>query len=357
MDNTITKETYAEITKRVSVLFSTEIPIDENQILLLTNFYFKHRHPDTELSLIMEKYFRAEDFDKGEKNQLTEEVFNFCLSLNIPLINAIARFTELYIFESQIASFLITQNYADAMSFSTSKITNEQYIAYFEPILEGFATSLEEHLLLLHKDNDFYRQIIANTYDTAIDVIEHSESMTMPLKNHLYPKSLSLDISEILGNERNILEAFMQNKKKFIHMFNETHFLHHLQNDTLERAEDGKIIFGNHSKALTIAYENQKALLSIRKNDKDIALRELRTKLRHLEDYNIPESKKLISFTKKLIAFIQQRKNARIVPIVILAKELGLPKEVALKYAKQVLSGAIRDSSFKKNFDEIKRIN
>ncbi len=351
------RETYAEIIKRVRVLFSTESAIDENQSMLFANFYFSYRHPDTGLSLMLEKYFRAERFDENEKIQLTEEIFNFCLSHNIPLINTIGYFTELYIFESQIASSFVTKNYSDAMSLRTPKITDEQYMAYFEPIMEGFISSLEEYLISFHKDNEFYDQIIVNTYNVAIDNIEHSDNMDMPLNNYKISSSLNFDTNEILKNEKSILEGFMQNKKKFIHMFSKNHFLHHLQNDTLELTEDGKIIFGNHSKALTIAYRNQKALLSIRKNYKDVALRELQTKLRHLEDYDTPESKKLIFFTKNLIAFIQQRKNARIVPVIILAKELGLPKAVALKYAKQILDGTINDASFKKNFDLIERIN
>ena len=357
VNNKMTQETYDEIMRRAVVLFSTAVPIEESQCVLLTDFYFNYRHTDTGLSLITEKYFRAEYFDEGEKNLLTEEIFNFCLSCNIPLFNAIGHFTGLYIFESQVASSFVTQNYADAMLLCAIEITDEQFTAYFEPTLEGFTSSLETYLESFHEDSDFYKQIIDNTYQRAINDIEHSDNMNIPLKNYKLPKSLNFDISEILKNEKNTLEGFMQNKKKFIHMFNENHFLHHLQNDTLELTEDGKIVFGNHSKALTIAYRNQKALLSIRKNYKDAALGELRTKLRHLEDYDTPESKKLISFTKQLIAFIQQRKNTRIVPIVILAKELDMPKIVALKYAKQVLSGTINDGSFKNNFDKIERIN
>lgn len=357
MDTTITKETYDEIMEKVGALFSTEVPIDTRQTASLTYFYFKYRHPDTGLSLLMEKFFKAERFDVEEKHQLTEEIFNFCLSRNIPLMNAIGYFTELYIFESQIASLFVTQNYDDIMSFCTPKITSEQFVAYFEPVLEGFTSSLEEFLLSLHKDNKFYETIIANTYDVSIDDINQGDNIHIPLHEYKFPKSLDIDITHVLENEKEILTGFMQNKKKFIHMFNDKHFLHHLQNDTLELAEDGKVIFGSHSKALTIAYKNKKALLSIRQQDKDAALRELQTKLKHLEDYNTPESKELISFTKRLIAFIQQRKNVKIVPIVILAKELNMSNTVALKYAKQVLSGTLNDHSFKKNFDTIERIN
>jgi hypothetical protein len=306
----------------------------------------------------MEKFFKAERFDAKEKGQLVEEIFNFCLSRNIPFINAIGYFTELYIFESQVASHFITQNYAEAMSLCTPKITDEQFKAYFEPIMNGFTSSLEPYLLSIHKDNEFYETIIANTYDTVIEGVRQNDVIQIPLRDSMYSESLDNEIVNTLENEKSILTDYMKNKKKFIHMGSDSHFLRHLQDDTLERTEDGKLIFGNHSKALSIAYRNQKAMLSIRKEDKDAALRDLRTKLKHLEYYkNIPGSELLIPFTKGLIAFIEQRKNKRIVPIVILAKELGMPASVALKYAKQVLSGTINDSSFKKNFEEINRID
>ncbi len=357
MSTTMTQETYDDIMQKVEILFSVSVTPSKNQDRILTEFYYNFKKSATGLSLIMERYFMPEPYKTEEIGSLTEEIFNLCLVHNISLVNAIGYMTGLYIFESQVASAFIGQNYGDAMEIVTPKISNEQFLAYYEPIMSNFTASLDEYFSTFHKDNNFYEQIIVNTYNMTIDYIEHSDTMDMPLKNYRFSKSLNFDISEILKNEKNILEDFMQNKNKFIHIFNENHFLHHLQNDTLELAEDGKIVFGGHSEALTIAYENQRVLLSIRKNYKDVALRELQTKLRHLDDYDTPESKKLISFTKRLIAFIQQSKNARIVPIVILAKEMGLSKAVALKYAKQVLNGSINDASFKKNFDLIDRIH
>jgi len=156
--------------------------------------------------------------------------------------------------------------------------------------------------------------------------------MTIEMMNKLPFKNLKHDeqaiINELEALESNT-ESMFTNKKIYAKYKTGNHFLANLQDD-LCIDDLNNPYFKKFTEGLSIGYTSKAILLSL---DKDSSIRELRTKIKHLEDYKSEESETLINFTNQLIEFINQKKYANMIPFKALSKELGITKNQAKNYA------------------------
>ena len=199
-------------------------------------------------------------------------------------------------------------------------------------------------------NSKFYQKVLDNSYDEIKKrVIDKIDNTHLPLSQ---VKLRHKDVVVEIEHQKEIFKDVFTNKKILSKIKQGNHFLDYLKKDDLEITDDYKIVFKGHTKALSIGNTDKAILLSI---DKDSAIRELQTKIKHLKDFKSPESEVLIKYTNHLIDFIKQKRYATHVPFKALAKEVGITKEQAKNYAKKLLN--INDKSFVKNFEDIKLLD
>jgi len=194
------------------------------------------------------------------------------------------------------------------------------------------------------------KEALNKSFQIAIDSIN---DVSLDMLNNLPINNISLDYDTIVDDMQhahNITKNIFENKKSFSKFLQGNHHLAKLKDDLHLDFEHG-LIFPNYTEGLLKGYTSKALLLSI---DKNSTIRGLETKIRHLEDYALPESDKLISFTRELIEFIKQKKHADSIPFKIIAKYLGMTKNEAKNYTKKVLN--INEKSFLINYSSTKEI-
>ena len=167
----------------------------------------------------------------------------------------------------------------------------------------------------------------------------------MPLNQY---KINQLEVIENLEYERITFRDLISNNMKRSKLLGKNHFLSHLVNDDIEITDDYNIVFKGHTESLTIGYTSKAILLSI---DKDIVIRELKTKIKILTDFRQTQSDILIESSKTLIEFAETKRYANYIPFKIIAKRMNLTKNTAKNYAKSLIK--INEKSFKDKFDEL----
>ena len=195
-----------------------------------------------------------------------------------------------------------------------------------------------------------FKKALDNSFQIAIDSFN---DISLDMLNNLPISNISLDYDTILDDMQhahNITKNIFENKKSFSKFLQGNHHLAKLKDDLHLDFEHG-LIFPNYTEGLLKGYTSKALLLSI---DKNSTIRGLETKIRHLEDYALPESDKLISFTRELIEFIKQKKHADSIPFKIIAKHLGMTKNEAKNYTKKILN--INEKSFLTNYSSTKEI-
>jgi len=336
-------------------LFSQEYKCNTEERFKIYEFNKSFKTEEKNFSgftLQMEVFFVGEHLGK-EGIELANKIYDWCWINNIPMFNVVNIMASIYIGQRALLDEIFNE-YLDMdsdMCFDFSDKNNHEYI--WEQIQIHFLESIEEYVNTPRKlklDEDMYRQLIVNTYEKIKEnVLLNIKNAKIPLAQYSINQK---DILDDIEQDENNLLSIIGNPRQFSKIKSEQHYLNHLTNDDLDYDEDGKLFFRGHSKALSLGYTNKAILLSL---DKNSSIRELKTKIKHLEHYKTEESENLIEFTEKLILFIMQKRHANIIPFKALAKEVGLTKNQAKNYTKKLYS--INDKSFSANFEHIQLLD
>lgn len=291
-------------------------------------------------------------FDENEKavNKLND-IFVFCMKNNINIagtvnmllnceIACIKAMSKLFMIDDIKDKLNLDDNYKQEMTIEDEQnIRNE---------LGERIKELSEYgcRIQMNKYSDLYQEILDNSNDETIKRINNKiNDISLPLNQY---KINQLEVIENLEYERITFRDLISNNMKRSKLLGKNHFLSHLVNDDIEITDDYNIVFKGHTESLTIGYTSKAILLSI---DKDIVIRELKTKIKILTDFRQTESDILIEYSKTLIEFAETKRYANYIPFKIIAKRMNLTKNTAKNYAKSLIK--INEKSFKDKFDEL----
>jgi len=351
------KEMYNKEYKKAMFLLGnthTLNKVEAQKIVAFHNSFKTEKTGISVLSLIQPYYILPSSTDE-ERMELTEKIYNWCWDNNIPMFNTILFLTLLYIavntsLEKVLFEFMDDKSISEhILNYGDEK--NREYI--ISEVSENFKKSFEDFMnkpVELKHNAELYQKIMKNTYNDIKKRVKKSiDDITLPLRQYTLDWNIVRDDIEA---DQDTLMGIIGNPKSFSKIKQKNHFLHHLRYDDLDFDEDENIIFRGHSNGLSRGYTQKAILLSI---DKDIAIREWETKLKHLRDYETEDSKILIQITEALIVFIRQKKYVNMIQFKALAKEVGITKNQAKNYAKRLFT--IGDKTFTKNFDDLKLLN
>jgi len=357
----IDKVEYDKLFNKAKFILGDTYILSNDEYIKIGIFYNSFKKEKVEMSEMstIETYFILQSSTDEERIKLTEKIYNWCWDNNIPIFNVVMALTGLYIGLSIALRKVITElqieigEDKDIFKYVPNYEEEDERDFVYSSTLDNFRNSLEIFMntpnVLEHNPN-VYKELVRNTYNEIKKRVKKNiNSTTLPLRQ--YSLDWKVVLSDIENDESRLMEI-IGNPKSFSKIKQENHFLHHLRYDDLDFDENQNIIFGGHTKALGIGYTQKAILLSL---DKNIAIRELKTKLKHLKDYRVKDSQKLIVFTEQLIGFINQKKYANMIPFKSLSKEIGITKNQAKNYAKRLFS--INDNTFNKNFEDIKLFN
>jgi len=165
---------------------------------------------------------------------------------------------------------------------------------------------------------DMPQNIINSILDTTAKVAcDELKKQDINLKKCSYDFD---DAKEEIKANINILKAKFSNKKSLTKI--KTSFLRKIVLDDFAYSKKyNALYFDNYQKGLSIGYSNRAFLMGV---DKTKALRELKMKLKILEDYPLEDGSKLIKTTKELIKLTEQKKHKDKIPFKTIGKKLNM---------------------------------
>jgi len=347
-----TKDYEREYNKAKFILGNTH-KLTATEVTKIQTFHNSFKTEETGISVLsaIEPYFIPHSATDEERLKLTEEIYNWCWENNIPMYNVLIVMIGLHIAINIVLKKFLYEATGDksALEFMFDFECEENREHVYTEVLKSFRDSFEilmNEPILLKQEPKIYNELVKNTYcEIRKRVKKNIEDTKLPLQQYSLDWKL---VQEDINRDEDMIKEIINNPKSFSKINQKNHFLHHLRYDDLDFDENRNIIFGGHTKGLSIGYSNKAILLSV---DKQTSIRELRTKIKHLEDYKTEESEKLIRFTNQLIGFINQTKfTNNLVQFKSLAKEVGMTKNQAKNYAKKLFS--INDKSFISNFED-----
>lgn len=317
----------------------------------LTN-YDTHRLIEFYNEMKGEGLFFSDLFDEDIKKSVAfiNKIFDFCWKKEVNLQESIN-----FLFNVEITSIkLLRDLYIKLELFEDNELAevdgNELYLELHKRLDEVCDYANEHFFPNLKVKPEAFQEILNNSYDEILKRSTQSILNTkLPLNQYRIDDKAIVD--EIKLHKEQFINIFT-NKKSLAKIESGNHFLSYLRKDDFEITEDYKIVFKGHTKALSTGYTEKAILLSL---DKDVAIRELQTKIKHLEDFHTEESQILINYALQLIEFIKQKRYANHILFKSLAKELGITKGQARNYAKKLFN--INEKSFIDNFDNIKLLD
>lgn len=310
--------------------------------------------------------------NSDEAHKKVEEMLDWCFMTKVSIEALAIQCINMFITERKAFDGLIMKVYKEgnskafkdfneAMKDYRELIVSEDYLSFldddkaqyaFDTMNENFVSSLK-YVLDNHRpeiDSKIFKHLLNNSFDVAYENVKHElDNISLPLSQYNIDKNNILDELEI--HKTDVLSIF-DNPKQYTKINQQLHFLNPLQYDNWVKSNDGRYVLEGYTKGLTIGYKDKAILVSL---DKHIVTRELRTKIKHLKDFDTDESKVLINLCNCLIDFIQQKRYANTIPFKALAKEMNMSKNQAKNYAKRLFS--INEKSFLNNFENISLLN
>ncbi|KAB7889729.1 hypothetical protein [Poseidonibacter ostreae] len=328
--------------EKMDELSKTDYELTDEQIKLIVDFIEVLRAKNN--GLIFEGFF-----DENEKAiHKFNAILTFCLQSSINMQGTLDILINCDIaFIKCIRKLFISKDLINLKETHLEEIT----IEYERDLRKELLIRIEElseygNRIQLNKYSNLYQEILNNSYEETIKRINNKINDI-----HLPFNQYKIDQSEVIQNlehEKNTFNDLITNNMKRSKLIGNNHFLSHLVNDDIEITDDYNIVFKGHTESLVIGYTSKAILLSI---DKNIVIRELKTKIKILTDFRQEESDILIEYSKTLIEFAQTKRYANYIPFKIIAKRMNLTKNVAKNYAKALIQ--INEKSFKDRFDEL----
>jgi len=331
----MTPEMLKKYKEKITEITRTDYELTDEQIKLIADF--------TDALLTKNNGLIFDSiFDEDEKASLTlNDIFIFCTRNDISLEGTLSLLIHLDVATMEgIRDNLISKGIINVED-THLEYEHDMGKELSDRIHELFEYSFRPQL---NKYSDLYQEILNNSYDEAIKRINNKiNDIHLPFNQYKINQS---EVIENLEHEKNTFNDLITNNMKRSKLIGNNHFLSHLVNDDIETTDDYNIIFKGHTESLVIGYTSKAILLSI---DKNIVIRELKTKIKILTDFRQEESDILIEYSKTLIEFAQTKRYANYIPFKIIAKRMNLTKNVAKNYAKALIQ--INEKSFKDRFD------
>ncbi|KAB7884977.1 hypothetical protein [Poseidonibacter ostreae] len=323
--------------EKMDELTKTDYELTDEQIKLIVDFIEVLRAKNN--GLIFDSIFTE---DEKAVNTLND-IFIFCMRKDISLEGTLSLLVHWdVIVMKRIREKLISDGIINVED-THLEYEHDMEKELFDRIHELFEYSFRPKL---NKYSDLYQEVLNNSYDEAIKRINNKiNDIHLPFNQYKINQS---EVIENLEHEKNTFNDLITNNMKRSKLIGNNHFLSHLVNDDIEITDDYNIVFKGHTESLVIGYTSKAILLSI---DKNIVIRELKTKIKILTDFRQEESDILIEYSKTLIEFAQTKRYANYIPFKIIAKRMNLTKNVAKNYAKALIQ--INEKSFKDRFDEL----
>lgn len=164
-------------------------------------------------------------------------------------------------------------------------------------------------------------------------------------------KSKDYSVYEDIASNKNRIEGVFESKRAFSNFLRDNHNLSKLKDD-VGITPIGDMIYPSLIASLVVGYTSKSLLLDV---EKDSSIKQLKERVEVLNHYPSDGSGKLIDFTKEMIEFIEQKRNLRTIPFMIIGKHLGLTGTEAFKLARKVLDSA-NETSFIANYKNAKQM-
>jgi len=207
-----------------------------------------------------------------------------------------------------------------------------------------------ENLPINKSDAIVMQTVLYDSYEEAKEQIsEDIENASLPLSKY---NPQTMNVIRELSEESIIFEDIFLNQSTLSQMNADNHFLKHLLDDDMQTTPNGNVIFSGYTKALIMGHTQKAISLSV---DKDKALIELKKGIEVFNKYNNAEAIQLIKTTEALITVVEQQKYSNMIPFKAMAKVMGITKNEAKQYAKQLSTFySIHNNTFEKYFENLK---
>jgi hypothetical protein len=318
-----------------------------------------------------EKYKKTFEIDSAEflssfegKSEITLKsviILNrwveFCYENKINFFNFVANNTRIDI---RMLMFYLRENgdeYSQTFENDYMHIVSIYLARLINTIIEVVSSIDKDFVFQKKFIQKFQQEALDNTYDLVIDSIEDNiigVINKLPLNDiHIQEKTIEKIINDI-EYEKNIHNDLFVNSKKFTKLNEHNHYFHKLPLSNIEvDFKNGKAYFIDLANGLLKGYSSKGVLLSV---DKASTIRLLKTKIKHLQDFNNQESDILIQICNTLITFIESKKYSNMIPFKSVAKELNITKNEAKNYAKKILT-SLNDKTFLNNYEKFYFLN
>lgn len=204
-----------------------------------------------------------------------------------------------------------------------------------------------------------YKKSLDRSFEIATECINYiSENPSqeseffnsLPKVQDSKKKNKDYSVHEDIAFNKNRIEEVFESKRAFSNFLRDNHNLSKLKDD-VGITSTGDMIYPSLIKGLVIGYTSKSLLVDV---EKDSSIKQLKESIEVLNRYPSSGSGKLIYFTKEMIEFIEQKRNSRTIPFMIIGKYLGLTETEAFKYANKVLS--VNETSFIANYKNAKQM-